>query len=171
MPSDERNLILIGMLGVGKSTVGVLLAKATRRSFIDTDVYIQAGQGRSLQEIIDAQGLVAFCRIEEQCILSLKLRGHVIATGGSAVYSNAAMGFLRSTGPVVHLDLALDLLEKRLENLRGRGVVMAPGRRLKDLYVERQPLYRAWADITLDGAGKTQDQVVAEILRQLRLDS
>lgn len=165
----ERNIILIGMPGVGKSTIGVLLAKATRRSFIDTDVYIQVSQGRPLQEIIRTEGLAAFCRIEEQCILSLDCRAHVMATGGSVVYSPAAMAHLKKSGAIVHLDLAPGLLERRLSDMAVRGVVIEPGRTLRELHEQRRPLYEEWADVTIDTAGKNQDQVVAEILPALRL--
>src|SRR6056297_881923 len=157
-PHSERveNLLLIGMPGVGKSTVGVLLAKATRRHFIDTDVAIQAREGRALQQIIDSQGLRAFCHIEEAAILELDLAGHVVATGGSVVYSNPAMRKLAATGPVIHLDLPVEDIKNRIENLDARGVVMGEGRTLDDLFAEREPLYRAWADITIDCQDKTQ---------------
>ena len=164
---DDRNIILIGMPGVGKSTVGVLLAKATRRGFIDTDVHIQASQGRTLQEIIDTEGLAAFCRIEERHILSLDCRAHVLATGGSAVYSAPAMTHLKESGVIVHLDLALDLLQQPLTNMAARGVVIEPGRTLRELDQQRRPLYGAWADVTIDTAEKNQDQLVAEILSAL----
>jgi shikimate kinase len=164
--ASERNIILIGMPGVGKSTVGVLLAKATRRGFVDTDLLIQAGEGLGLQEIIDTRGLEAFCRIEQDYLLCLGARGQVIATGGSAVYSEPAMLALRDTGPVVHLELPLELLERRLADQATRGIVMAPGQTLEGLYRQRRPLYARWADLSVDCTGKTQDQVTAEV--QLR---
>lgn len=166
--SQTDNIVLIGMPGVGKSTVGVLLAKATRRSFVDTDVFIQAGQGRTLQEIIDADGLEAFCHIEEQYIRCLEVRACVIATGGSVVYSDAAMQALRTGGLVVHLDLPLDTIIRRIENLDVRGVVMSPGQTLASLYELRQGLYRKYADLTIACQGLTQDQVVAAILEKFR---
>ncbi len=162
-----QNIILIGMPGVGKSTVGVLLAKAAQRQFLDTDLVLQARAGRTLQEVIDQDGLEAFLRLEEQCILSLDLTDHVIATGGSVIYSEPAMRHLKETGLVIHLDLPIFLLEQRLSNLDVRGVVMPPGWTLSRLAQQRLPLYRRWADFTVDGAGKTQDQIVAEILRRL----
>jgi shikimate kinase len=161
---DWRNIVLIGMPGVGKSTVGVLLAKASRRDFIDIDVQIQAAEGRALQDIIDAGGLSGFCRIEERCVLALDCRRCVIATGGSVVYSAAAMGHLKGSSLIVHLDLSLPLLEKRLTDMASRGVVIGPGRTLAELYQERQPLYQAWADLTIDCAGRTHEQVVEAIL-------
>jgi shikimate kinase len=164
---DSSNVVLIGMPYAGKSTVGVLLAKAMSRDFLDTDVYIQVRQGRPLQAILDAEGLAGFCRIEEQCVVSLDCRRHVIATGGSVVYSSAAMAHLRASGAIVYLHLALPELEARVSNLDSRGVVMAPGQTLKDLYAERQGLYRAWADTIVDCKGKTHHQVVQEIVRTL----
>jgi shikimate kinase len=166
MTKDE-NIVLIGMPGVGKSTLGVLLAKATGRRFVDTDLYIQASLDRPLQEILDAEGRGGFCRLEEDHLLCLELRRYVIATGGSVVYSDRAMQHLKSGGRVVHLDLALDEIEKRLTNFGSRGVVMARGQTLRSLYDQRQPLYRRWADLTVDCAGKTHEQIVDEIVARL----
>ncbi len=164
---DRDNITLIGMPGVGKSTVGVLLAKATGRRFLDTDLVIQTRVGESLQHILDTRGMVAFCRIEEQVLLDMDVHSSVIATGGSVVYSAAAMGRLNHTGPIVHLDLPLDALERRISDLETRGVVLGPGRTLADLYAERHPLYEAWADLTVDCSGRTQDAIVTEIRRRL----
>jgi shikimate kinase len=168
MLHDSQNIILIGMPGVGKSTVGVLLAKETRRSFVDTDVLIQAGEGRTLQEIIDALGNDAFCRLEEQYMLCLDLRSHVIATGGSVVYSEAAMAALKQTGPIVYLELSLELLSRRISNQATRGIVIAKSQTLADLYARRTPLYRKYADLTIPCAGLTQDQVVARIVKSFQ---
>jgi len=165
--TDERNIILIGMCGVGKSTVGVLLAKETRREFLDTDVLIQVRDGRGLQEIIDSEGLIGFCRIEEEAILALDVRSHVIATGGSVVYSVSATGRLKDTGPVVYLELPFDVLARRVANLATRGVVIAEGQTLRDIYEERRPLYETWADVTVNCADKTQDEIVMEIIRAI----
>jgi len=161
------NIVLIGMPGAGKSTVGVLLAKALSRDFLDTDVYIQAKQGRTLQEIIDQEGLPAFCRIEERHVRSLKCRTSVIATGGSVVYSPAAMARLQASGIIIHLDLDLPALEKRLTDLSSRGVVMGPGQTLPQLFAEREPLYRKYADLTIDCAGFTHEEIVGMIVRRL----
>lgn len=165
--NQTHNLVLIGMPGVGKSTVGVLLAKASRRGFLDTDVYIQAVRGQSLQAIIEKEGLEAFCLLEQRCVSALDVRSHVIATGGSVVYSDSAMRHLRQDGAVVHLDMDLARIERRLGNLNTRGVVIAPGMTLEQLYRQRQPLYRKWADLTIQCEDKNQDQVVAEILEEL----
>jgi shikimate kinase len=167
--SKDANIVLIGMPAVGKSTIGVLLAKAASRDFIDTDVYIQAREGRSLQEIIDREGLEEFCRIEERHIRSLACRGKVMATGGSVVYSAAAMKHLRSRGAVVHLTLDLRAIKKRLTNLDSRGVVMAPGKTLDLLYKERMPLYKQYADLTVNCRGKTHEEIAAEIMRAVKI--
>lgn len=162
-----KNIVLIGMPGVGKSTVGVLLAKYSSRSFIDTDVYIQAGEGKRLCEIIAEQGIDEFRRIEERYILSLNLRSHVIATGGSVVYSDKAMRHLKTTGTVVHLDLSLPELEKRLSDLDERGVVRGPGQTLEELYREREPLYLRYADFTVNCNGLNMEQVVERTISRL----
>ena len=161
------NLVLIGMPGVGKSTVGVLLAKAASRDFLDTDVAIQSREGRVLQEIIDVCGRDAFLALEERHVLAIDVRGHVIATGGSVPYSERAMNHLARGGVIIHLELPPDLIERRLTNLQTRGVVMSPRETVAQLYEERTPLYRQWAQITVLCAGKTHEQIVAEILEAL----
>ena len=166
--TSDRNIVLIGMPGVGKSTVGVLLAKALSRKFIDTDLIIQAREGRRLQDIIDAEGMAAFCRIEERQVLDLACEGAVVATGGSVVYSAPAMQHLKSAGVAVALTLDLPELQRRLMNLDSRGVVMAPGQTLEALFEERAALYRRFADITIDCGGMNHEEVVARTLEALR---
>jgi shikimate kinase len=155
------------MCGVGKSTVGVLLAKALGRHFIDTDVHIQALEHKSLQQLIDNLGPDAFCRIEQNHILSLDTGNAVIATGGSAVYSPRAMNHLAKNGVIVHLDLDYPTIEHRIRNLYTRGVVMAPGQTLRTLHHQRQPLYQKYAHLTVDCAGKNHEQIVEEIIARL----
>ncbi|MFO7957247.1 MAG: shikimate kinase [Candidatus Brocadiia bacterium] len=164
---DPDNIVLIGMPGVGKSTAGVLLAKRLSRDFVDTDVMIQAAEKRRLQDIIDTDGLDAFRRLEERQVLSLDCRGHVVATGGSVVYSPRAMVHLGDGGTIVHLELPLDVLRKRLTDLDSRGVVMAPGETLGRLYDERMPLYRRWADVTVSCEGLSHEEVVDAIVEAL----
>jgi len=161
--NHRSNIILIGMPGVGKSTVGVLLAKATARDFLDTDVLIQNLHARRLQDIIDADGLDVFRDIEEKAVLSLDLHSHVIATGGSVVYSTPAMLHLKTTGPAVYLYLPFERLQERLLDLDDRGVVRRPGQSLRDLYDSRRPLYERFADFTVDCTGLTHDNVVAAV--------
>ncbi len=163
----EKNVVLIGMPGSGKSTLGVLLAKATGRYFLDTDVYVQVLEERGLQEIIDERGLKEFCKIEEEHICCIELKNAVIATGGSAVYSEKAMRHLASGGTIVHLDLDYGRIEEQVTNLYTRGVVMEKGQTLRELYEKRQPLYRKWSQVTIDCHGKTHEQIVDEIIGRL----
>jgi shikimate kinase len=160
---NNHNIVLIGMPGVGKSTVGVLLAKRLSRAFVDTDVLIQVAEGLRLQAIIDTLGLAAFCEIESRHICSLRCRASVIATGGSAVYSSAAMAHLKQGSVVVHLDLPLAALVRRLTDLDSRGVVRPAGVTLEALYAERQPLYQRYADLTIDCRGLAHNGVVDAI--------
>ena len=166
---SNKNVVLIGMPGVGKSTVGVLLAKRLNFSFLDTDIYIQTREGKSLQELIQIYGAEGFCDIEQRCVLSLNVTFHVIAPGGSVVYRPKAMEHLRTNGLIFHLDLELDRLKKRLDDIDARGVVIAPGQRLEDLYAERQPLYSRFADFTTDTNGLTPDQVVGKIIETITI--
>jgi shikimate kinase len=168
MREEDRNIVLIGMPGAGKSTVGVLLAKVLSMEFVDTDVCIQARERRRLQDIIDGDGLDVFRRIEARQILELTCRHHVIATGGSVVYDEAAMRHLAQYGVIVYLDLPLEQLKGRLRNLPTRGVVMLAGQSLESLYAERQPLYSRYARVTVDCAGLTHEQVVDRICIQLQ---
>ncbi len=167
MDISDKNIVLIGMPGVGKSTVGVLLAKALGRYFLDTDVFIQAIRGQSLQEIIDRDGLAAFCKMEEDHVLCIDLTHAVIATGGSVVYSERAMQHLAAHGVIVHLDLPVDKIEQRIENLYTRGVVMERGQTIRSLYDRRQGLYRQYAQLTIDCTDKNHEQVVIEIIEEL----
>jgi shikimate kinase len=164
---SENNIILIGMCGVGKSTIGVLLAKALSRYFLDTDVYIQAIENKSLQDIIDEQGIEKFCEIEESHIICIDIKNAVIATGGSAIYSDRAMKHLAKSGTIVHLDLNYALIEKRVTNLDSRGVVIAKGQTLKNLYNDRHPLYQKYADLTIPCGTLNHDEVVSAIIKAL----
>ena len=160
----NKNVILIGMPGVGKSTVGVLLAKRLNFSFLDTDIYIQTQEGKSLQEIIQTHGAEGFCDIEERYIHSVNVTSHVIAPGGSVVYRPKAMEQLGTSGVIIHLDLELERLKKRLDDIDARGVVIAAGQKLEGLYAQRQPLYSKFANFTVVTDGLTPDQVVGKII-------
>jgi shikimate kinase len=162
-----QNVVLIGMPGAGKSTAGVLLAKAMSREFIDTDLLIQAREGRRLQQILDSVGPAAFRALEERYLLELRCTGAVVATGGSAVYSARAMAHLKAGGSVVYLELPLACLQQRLGNAGQRGIVRAPGQTLEQLDAERRPLYERYADRTVRTLGLDHDQVVAAILAAL----
>ncbi len=150
MENRDTNITLIGMPGVGKSTVGVVLAKACGLSFVDTDLVIQEETGMLLQEIIDQKGLEAFAQIEEDVLSRLDVRGAVVATGGSAVYSDKAMKHLGSMGPIVYLRASCEEIISRINNLDSRGIALKPGYTLETLYAERVPLYAKYADITVD---------------------
>ncbi len=160
----DPNMVLIGMPGVGKSTLGVLVAKHLAAPFVDTDLIIQAAHGKRLEEIIRQSGLQGFRNIEEAAVCSLNLSGTVIATGGSVVYSAKAMEHLKSHGYVLWLDLSYDLLERRLGDLDARGVVRAPGQTLKALYEERKPLYSRHAHARLLLDGMNHDEAVQAVL-------
>jgi len=170
-PTPLDSIILIGMPGSGKSTVGVLLAKELRKEFVDTDLLIQTETGRGLQEILDQDGIPGFLALEETVVLGFHPRRMVVATGGSVVYSRPAMEHLSSNGICIYLDCSLASLERRLSNLHSRGVVRSPGQSLEDLFLERDPLYRAWAEFVVDNGHDDHGLVVDEIARILRLRS
>ncbi len=156
---------MIGMPGAGKSTIGTRLALALSFPFLDTDRLIEERYGRKLQEIIDLEGLEAFCRKEEETILSVRVSGCVIATGGSVVYGDRGMARLRDLGWIVWLDLPLAQLKKRLKGgAEGRGIVRSRRQSLSDLYHQRRPLYERYAQLRVEVAGKTDEEVVREIL-------
>ena len=167
-PDDKKNIVLIGMPGVGKSTIGVLLAKQLGYSFLDTDLLIQVAEAKTLQQLIQKHGISGFCDLEAEYIRSVTVNAHVIATGGSVVYGKAAMRHLKTDAVVIHLDLSLDRLQKRLDDLDARGVAIAPGRDLSDLYAERHPLYLKYADQTVETDAMAPDQVVMQILDMLK---
>ncbi|MBR2737069.1 MAG: shikimate kinase [Firmicutes bacterium] len=153
-----RNIILTGMPACGKSTLGVVLAKTLGMSFVDTDLLIQEHTGRLLQDIIDHDGMEEFLRIEEYILTHVQAENSVIATGGSAVYSDRGMKYLRTIGEIVYIRLPLKEIEKRLNNIKTRGIAMAPGENLEDLYNRRIPLYEKYADIVLDAEGMNLEE-------------
>jgi shikimate kinase len=157
---------LIGMPGVGKSTVGILLAKALSMGFVDTDVLIQERERKSLRELLAERGTNGFLALEETHVLELDPSDRIVATGGSVVYSRRAMRHLKDWGPVIHLELPLDELRFRLDNLELRGVVRGPGQDLEGLYAERIPMYRDWADMEIQCSGMTHEAVVRAILER-----
>ena len=159
-----KNIVLIGMPAVGKSTIGVLLAKTLGFSFVDTDLIIQQQTGRLLQDIIDKDGLDAFCIAEERAICSVsESENAVIATGGSAVYSREAMLHLKKSGTVYYLSLPTEELQKRLSNIKTRGIAMRPGDSIADVFRRRAELYAEYADITVECLGKSAEDTVGEI--------
>lgn len=162
------NVILIGMPGVGKSTAGVILAKMLGYQFIDADLLIQRQEGKLLHEIIEERGTDGFLAVENRVNSRIETEHAVIATGGSVVYGAEAMEHYRKIGTVVYLSLPYEELERRLSDIRGRGVVLREGQTLRDLYEERTPLYGKYADVTVGESGLTIEQTVEQIRRLLR---
>lgn len=164
----KSNIILIGMPGAGKSTVGVLLAKTTLKSFVDTDLIIQSQYGSALSNIIEKEGTDSFLKIENDIICSHSYINSVVATGGSAVYGKEAMAHLKKDGVIVYLNLPLSEIEKRTGNIKTRGVAMKNGSTLAELFAERTPLYNKYADITVSCEGLTAEETVEKIIDALK---
>ena len=153
-----KNLILIGMPGAGKSTVGVVLAKQQGYHFVDSDLVIQEQTGLLLHEIIEQQGDDGFRQVENRINADLAVKHSVIATGGSVIYGREAMQ---------HLKLSCESIAARLGDLRKRGITLREGQTLQQLYDERVPLYERYADITVDCENKSIREIVAEIAARL----
>ena len=160
---NKQNIILIGMPGAGKSSVGVILAKVLGYEFIDTDLVIQHREKRLLREIIADEGNEGFLAIENEVNATLEANKSVIAPGGSVIYEAKAMEHYKETATIVYLKLNYEDLESRLGNLVDRGVVLKDGMTLRDLYNERLPYYEKYADITLDETGKEFGELVDEL--------
>lgn len=156
----KSNIVLIGMPGCGKSTAGVLLAKVLGKDFMDTDVVMQAREGRFLQQILDGEGIDAFLDRECRAVLSIQAKNTVIATGGSVVYRARAMEHLKKDGLIVYIRLPYEEIVARIHNLSSRGVALRPGETLEDEYTRRCPLYEQYAELILDGGKTTLEQSV-----------
>ena len=163
-----KNVILIGMPGAGKSTVGVVLAKRLGYTFLDSDLVIQQKYGKLLHELIREHGVEGFWKIENDVNAGLTCDKTVIATGGSAIYGAEAMEHLRSIGTVVYLRLTLSQIEERLGDLTERGVTLREGQDLKALYEERTPLYEKYAHVIIDCDGQKVRELVTRIEREIR---
>ncbi len=153
-----KNIVLTGMPGCGKSTVGIVLAKILGFKFIDSDLLIQESENRLLSEIIEQDGIEGFKKIENRINASINVNGAVIATGGSVIYCEEAMEHLKKIGTVVYIKLPYDDISRRLGNLEQRGVSIRENQSLLDLYNERSPLYERYADITVEENGMTISQ-------------
>lgn len=165
-----KNIILIGMPGSGKSTVGVVLAKKLGFQFMDSDLVIQEKCKKLLFQLIDEMGEAGFLALENEINAGIWAEGAVIATGGSAVYGKEAMAHFKEIGKVVYLKLPFEELKERLGDLKERGVVIKEGYTLRDLYEERTPLYEKYADITVECSGRDIRGVVEEIARQGQIE-
>ena len=150
MTSIAKNIILIGMPGAGKSTIGLLLARQLGMDFVDTDIMIQVAHKKTLQQIINEYDYLTLRQYEEQILNNLDITGNVIATGGSAVYSQPGMQHLKKNSVTVFLDVTFERIMLRITNLDDRGIARRCDQSLQDLYAERRPLYQQYADITLD---------------------
>lgn len=165
----KSNIVLIGMPAAGKSTIGVLLAKSYLKAFVDTDLIIQSKYSCALSDIIENEGTDAFLKIENDVIYSTEYNHSVIATGGSAVYGKQAMEHLKNDGVVVYLKISLNEIEKRIGNIKTRGVAMKNGSDLATVYKEREPLYEKYADITVYCDGLSAEQVVDRIVEAIAM--
>lgn len=164
---NKRNIILIGMPGVGKSSAGVVLAKVMGYKFMDSDLVIQEKTGMLLKDIISEKGIEGFIKIENNVNKTLDYEKTVIATGGSVIYGEEAMEHLKEIGTIIYLKASYEEIKSRLGDLKGRGVVLKEGQTLKDLYDERDPLYSKYADIIVEEKGKGIRETVLEIEKKL----
>ena len=162
------NVVLIGMPGVGKSTVGVILAKVLGYQFVDADLVIQQQEGKLLREIIEEVGTDGFIQVENRVNAGLKCSKTIIATGGSVIYGQEAMEHLKEIGTVVYLEVSFPTLEKRLSDIKGRGVVLKEGQTLYDLYEERTPLYEKYADVRVSEDGLSVEETVEQLVNKLQ---
>ena len=160
---NKDNIILIGMPGVGKSTVGVILAKVLGYKFVDADIVIQESEGKLLKDIIASEGVDGFIAVEDRINSSIDCHKSIIATGGSAVYGENAMAHFKEIGTLVYLKLDYDKIKRRLGNIKNRGVVMPEGYTLKKLYDERVKLYERYADITIDCNGLNVEESINKL--------
>lgn len=163
-----RNVILTGMPGSGKSTVGVLLAKTLGMEFLDCDLVIQSRENALLQDIINSRGIEAFLEAEQKALLSIRPENTVISTGGSAVCREKSMLHMGALGVVVYLRLSPRALAERVNNITSRGIAMEKGQTLEDIYRLRAPLYERYADLTVDAEGQTLEETVAAVAEAVR---
>ncbi|MBQ1891768.1 MAG: shikimate kinase [Firmicutes bacterium] len=164
----KTNIVLIGMPGSGKSTVGRILSKRTGMSQVDTDVLIERSENMKLQDIIDKNGLERFAQIEEAVLLELDLKNYIVSTGGSAVYYPKAMEHLKKSSTIVYLKTPLSKLLRNIRNMDSRGISVKPGQTFEDLYNERCPLYEKYADVTVSTEGLIPPSIAARIQELLK---
>ena len=165
--SNLNNIILIGMPGAGKSTIGVILAKVSGYHFVDADIVIQQEEGRLLKDIIASEGVDGFIDVENRINAGINTDKTIIATGGSVVYGKEAMEHYKKIGTIVYLKLQYEELEKRLGDIKNRGVVLREGHDLKALYEERCPLYEQYADFVIDETGEGVEETLEKVNKKL----
>ena len=163
-----NNIILIGMPGVGKSTIGVMLAKVLGYNFIDTDILIQEKTGMLLSQIINEKGIDNFIQIENNINSNLKVEKTVIATGGSAIYGNEAMDNFKKIGKIIYLKQDIEIITKRLDDIDTRGIVLRKNQTLKELYNERTLLYEKYADIIVEEGDLSIDETLQLLLNKIK---
>jgi len=168
MTAAHKSIVLIGMPGAGKSTIGILLAKELGLDFIDTDISIQVRWGETLQQITDESGYMVLRDYEEQVLLSENIDHKVVATGGSAVYSDAGMARLKASATVIFLDVSLPALQQRVTNFNTRGIARRPEQSFEDLFAERSLLYQRYADIRIDCSNLGVNEALQAVLETLR---
>lgn len=156
---NKSNITLIGMPGAGKSTTGIILAKNLSLGFLDTDILIQINRGKPLQDILDERGHIYLREIEEDEVLKINIERNVIATGGSVAYSERAMKHLASISTIVFLEVSYEELTRRITNFETRGIAKEPTQTFRELFDERQMLYKKYAEITINAADSSQDEV------------
>ena len=165
---EMNNIVLIGMPGVGKSTVGVILAKVLGYQFLDADLLIQEQEGKLLKDIIAEVGTEGFIQVENRVNASIDCKRTIIATGGSVIYGQEAMEHLKEIGTVVYLKVPFSILEQRLSDIKGRGVVLKDGQTLYDLFMERTPLYEKYADVSVSEEGLGVEETVDLLVSKLQ---
>ena len=164
----KNNIVLIGMPGVGKSTVGVILAKVLGYQFLDADLLIQQQEGKLLKDIIEEVGTDGFIQVENRVNANINCEKTIIATGGSVIYGQEAMEHLKEIGTIVYLEVPFSILEKRLSDIKGRGVVLKDGQTLYDLFMERTPLYEKYADVFVSEEGLDVEETVELLVSKLQ---
>ena len=165
----KNSIVLIGMAGVGKSTVGTLAARDLKYEFIDLDEHIRRKDGKTVQQVIDEGGDKALLKLEKERMRELRLKRRVVAPGGSIIYHADLMDYLKKNTTLVYLADCYDSIEARVEGDRlDRGIVGLKTKSLKQIYDERKPLYAKYADITIDCAGKSWEQIADEVLQVFR---
>lgn len=160
----RESIVLIGMAGAGKSTIGSILARALKFDFIDLDEYIQEKEHRTIQQIIDAEGEEALLQLERRRLYEIDLKHKVVAPGGSIIYSPELIKYIKQHSVLVYIDETYKRIEKRLNNVLNRGIVGLKEKTLREIYEERRPLYARYADITVVPEGRSQKKVAEDIL-------